>query len=430
MAPNSSDLQCKGDEESLEDCRGKENPGCTRGEVAGVTCFLGDEENQPATTTTTKTTTTTTISSATTTTTTILPSMAKDKEIVKKIGGAEICRYSDKPNALAFAAKLLTDTIAEFAQSIYLHLAEKNKNGNFVFSPLGLHSALTMLYLATTANSTSTQELFSAIRGRAHMLCSYKSVIDDYSREKSFRYGNKFWLQKEFSRNTVLYLANALYFKEEWLVPFQDVNYDETPLRRSFEFETPAGSKDVPMIQQINYNATYREVKIFGDNEFVEVLSLPYKNDLFEMQIILPSSKKHLSIIETKMKLSYERDLNDNQEGYYNIFSLKKDDFLEELKEDVSEVHLRIPTFQIRSDLNVVDYLKKLGVQKVFESGAELEELGTGQLSVSKISHSALLEVSKESKEGTDPRFLAGPPTLSPDIFFLIYFSLKSKLLP
>merc|ERR1719410_3137897 len=36
---------------------------------------------------------------------------------------------------------------------------------------------------------------------------------------------------KEFSRNTVLYLANALYFKEEWLVPFEDVNYDETPLR-------------------------------------------------------------------------------------------------------------------------------------------------------------------------------------------------------
>ena len=29
-----SDLQCRGDEESLED------PGCARGEVAGVTCYL------------------------------------------------------------------------------------------------------------------------------------------------------------------------------------------------------------------------------------------------------------------------------------------------------------------------------------------------------------------------------------------------------
>ena len=36
-----SELQCRGDEESLEDCPGKENPGCKRGEVAGVTCYLG-----------------------------------------------------------------------------------------------------------------------------------------------------------------------------------------------------------------------------------------------------------------------------------------------------------------------------------------------------------------------------------------------------
>ena len=36
-----SELQCEGDEESLEDCGGKDNPGCTRGEVAGVTCHTG-----------------------------------------------------------------------------------------------------------------------------------------------------------------------------------------------------------------------------------------------------------------------------------------------------------------------------------------------------------------------------------------------------
>ena len=36
-----SELQCKGDEESLEDCGGNENPKCSRREVAGVTCFGG-----------------------------------------------------------------------------------------------------------------------------------------------------------------------------------------------------------------------------------------------------------------------------------------------------------------------------------------------------------------------------------------------------
>ena len=42
-----SHLQCQGDEESLEDCGGKENPSCTRGEVAGVTCFLGGSYTKP-----------------------------------------------------------------------------------------------------------------------------------------------------------------------------------------------------------------------------------------------------------------------------------------------------------------------------------------------------------------------------------------------
>merc|ERR1712156_969389 len=93
------------------------------------------------------------------------------------------------------------------------------------------------------------------------------------------------------------------------------------------------------------------------------------------MQIILPPSKKQFSWIESKMQLSNTRDLTDEQEGYYNIFSLKKDDILDELKEDVSEVYLRLPTFQLRSDLDVVDSLKKLGAKKVFENGAELAEI-------------------------------------------------------
>ena len=67
---------------------------------------------------------------------------------------------------------------------------------------------------------------------------------------------------------------------------------------------------------------------------------------------------------------------------------------IDELKEGISEVYLRLPTFQVRSDLDVVESLKKLGAKKAFEAGAELTELGTGQLSVSKISHTALLEVS------------------------------------
>ena len=41
-----SHLRCQGDEESLEDCPRKEFPSCTRGEVAGVICYLGGIDNE------------------------------------------------------------------------------------------------------------------------------------------------------------------------------------------------------------------------------------------------------------------------------------------------------------------------------------------------------------------------------------------------
>ena len=102
------------------------------------------------------------------------------------------------------------------------------------------------------------------------------------------------------------------------------------------------------------------------------------------------------------MNQSNERGLTATETGHFNIFSSKKNEVIDELKEDISEVHLRLPTFKVRSDLDVVESLKKLGVKKVFQAGAELGELGTGPLSVSKISHTALLEVSKEGTEGAE----------------------------
>merc|ERR1712130_428432 len=156
----------------------------------------------------------------------------------------DFCIRTDK-GFLEHAKRQFTQSMEKFTQSIYLHAAEKNPNSNFVFSPLSIHSALTMLYLGTTSNSTTETELKNAMGGLARkevVECSYKHIVDIYS--------------------------------QEWLVPFDDVNYDDTPLTGNFE--TPTGSKEVGMIQQINSNATYGEIKIYSD-ELVEVVSLPYK---------------------------------------------------------------------------------------------------------------------------------------------------------
>merc|ERR1712172_444906 len=67
--------------------------------------------------------------------------------------GSEFCIRTDEAY-LSHAQRQFTLSMEKFTQSIYLHMAEKAPNSNFVFSPLSMHSALTMLYLGTTDNSS------------------------------------------------------------------------------------------------------------------------------------------------------------------------------------------------------------------------------------------------------------------------------------
>ena len=47
----------------------------------------------------------------------------------------------------------LETAIAIFSQSVYVHMTQNLKSDNFAFSPLCLHSCLSMLYLGTTDGS-------------------------------------------------------------------------------------------------------------------------------------------------------------------------------------------------------------------------------------------------------------------------------------
>merc|ERR1719402_894522 len=57
----------------------------------------------------------------------------------------------------------LQSSLADFSQSLYAQLAETSGDENFVFSPLSLHSALSLLYLGTKDNSSTQQQLAAAM---------------------------------------------------------------------------------------------------------------------------------------------------------------------------------------------------------------------------------------------------------------------------
>jgi len=337
----------------------------------------------------------------------------------------------------------LESAIAEFSQSMYVHLAATSGEENFVFSPLSLHSALSLLYLGTKDNSVTQRELGAAmgsLTNRKLLKNSYQQVIETYKSQKSFLYGNHIWVGKGvtvepeykalvdrqfgsgvsnldfaeasavdevnqwisnmtnkkiqnlvegFSPDTKMFLANALYFKEKWLQPFDETDLYGNAIEE--DFITAAGIVKVPMLQQISNKMLYGEIRTGINN--LEVVTIPYENENFEMQIILPKNTKSFGFLENELKL---REAQDDLFKFNLFKTLKNESF-----EFIEDVSLKMPKFMVKSKFDAAEALKSLGANKVFSSGAELDKIASGgPLGVGKVIHEAVVEVTKEGTEG------------------------------
>merc|ERR1712012_59132 len=321
----------------------------------------------------------------------------KVEEVIEKVG----------PVLLSIAKKSLDDGMADFTQSMYLHLSQQPDVSNFVFSPLSIHSSLSMLYLGTSHGSNTSDELAIAlgiINNRNFVKIAYNDLVKTYREEENFKYGNNFWVQNGFSVNssfaklvkdnmnsdvdnldfadaesvrrvnnwvanmtggnidnlvdsfsadTSLFIANALYFNEKWEIPF-------------LSKDTVTGEK-------------LREVFRTSDNRFVNAPFIEQK-----------SSRIGYEKINSK-------DLNNGNAGFFNIFTKNS---RQEPDEFIEDVFLKMPTFKIKTDMDAAEPLRKLGVRRVFNQDAELEGISSAPISVSRIKHTSLVEVTKEGTEG------------------------------
>eukprot|EP00091_Calanus_sinicus_P022937 TRINITY_DN7536_c1_g1_i1.p1 TRINITY_DN7536_c1_g1~~TRINITY_DN7536_c1_g1_i1.p1 ORF type:complete len:149 (-),score=31.33 TRINITY_DN7536_c1_g1_i1:44-490(-) len=93
----------------------------------------------------------------------------------------------------------LAAAVAQFTQSIYVHLAKTSEQENFVLFPLSLHSALSLLYLATTDDSPTQDQLGAAmgiINSQDLVKTAYQKQVQQYQNQTSFLYGNHIWIGK------------------------------------------------------------------------------------------------------------------------------------------------------------------------------------------------------------------------------------------
>jgi len=170
---------------------------------------------------------------------------------------------------------------------------------------------------------------------------------------------------------TRLVIANAIYFKGDWMNKFDQKN---TRLSDFFVNETK-----VAKVQMMSQEEKFR---IGYDQELgVQVVSLPYKGESISMILLVPTERFGLKALESKLCPEKLRSLTSQ-------LSLEK-------------VVLSMPKMKLEFSLNLIPILQKMGICDVFDAGkANLSGIsGQQDLFVSGAFHKAFLEVNEEGSE-------------------------------
>jgi serpin B len=172
--------------------------------------------------------------------------------------------------------------------------------------------------------------------------------------------------ESDISSDTKLILVNCLYFNPVWQHQFEEYqtrnNTDFTSLNNSV-------TQGPMMSQTEDFN--------YYENEQFQMVTLPYKNGQFVMDVVLPKT---------------------NGMDVTQVNSQRLMDMVN--KSDERNVELYLPRFEQNTELEVVNFFKQLGVTDIFTSNADFSNMvtadSTEELFVDKIIHKAVIKVDEK----------------------------------
>ena len=170
------------------------------------------------------------------------------------------------------------------------------------------------------------------------------------------------------SGNTAIVLANAIYFKGIWQVPF---DAKQTRPRTFHPFNgNPA---PVAMMQQTR---SFRYVETDG----FQAVQLPYAGGELAMEILLPQKNSSLGTMIAKLDAG-----------------LWEKDVLADLQERRGTVIL--PRFTLRYGAELKQPLSALGVHSALTANADFSGMSSSRLFLSEIKHQSFVEVNEQGTE-------------------------------
>ena len=176
---------------------------------------------------------------------------------------------------------------------------------------------------------------------------------------------------EEVSPDTRLILLNVIYFKGRWKYPF----FERYTRLRDFHIDNST---------QIQHSSMYLDeplkIEYFPELES-DVLDMPYENDTMSMIIILPDKTTDIHQVEKKLQNFETKFLFEKLQATHRRMT---EGFLPKF-----EMSLEVP--------EIIETLKSLGVNSIFDSNADLSNISEEELFVSDINQQAVVKVSISS---------------------------------
>ncbi|MDF1697494.1 MAG: serpin family protein [Saprospiraceae bacterium] len=191
----------------------------------------------------------------------------------------------------------------------------------------------------------------------------------------------------------VIFLINALFFTADWKNGF----FESSTSAQLFTKEN-GEAVSVDMM----YSDTYR--KYYQGDEFSAV-DLLFSNEEYSMTFILPKNESN-----TKEFINgYSQ--TDFYEFYIDLYANK-------LQEN--RVFIQVPKFEIKSELDMKDILKEMGIKSAFNN-ADFSKMATfsGRTYLSKVLHDVVLKIDEKGVEGAAVTAVGvGATSAPPSIYF------------
>jgi len=323
------------------------------------------------------------------------------------------------------ATKTTVDASNRFAFELYERYS--SGNGNILFSPYSISTALSMVYEGARGETADEiGDVFHFIEEPSDRRLAIASILDTLNgkdRDYELHTANALWMQEDYpiledyidavvnyysgeansldfsgapeesrvtindwveektndrikdlfppnsiDRDVVLVLTNAIYFKGDWLNEF-----DEESTSKELFHVSPTEGVEVDMMslqgERFNYTGT-------GE---MQILELPYTGEDVSMILILPN-EGNMADVESTLSCD---ELGVLTEG---------------LEESVVDVYL--PRFKLETKYFMKEDLIEMGMPTAFTLSANFTGISKeGGLYIDKVIHQAFIEVNEEGTE-------------------------------